>query len=210
MLLEILIAATLAVNVIGGGLLVKWLVHHIKALEGTVKAQGETLRTIGTLNDTLLKVLGALDPERWAKEVTVYKDLTDKKVAALMEEAERKFRAERGVFAGHTVDAIDRMWDMYGEAIEVVLRYMPWVPKGHRVQVITETKLPDIMKKKLTDMAVESPEWPTALGSDGLLGLLVSGGGSSGLTGLLAKEGYAAAARAYAEEKPTGGAEGDK
>ncbi len=168
-LVQTLIAVNLAVSIIGGSFLVKWLVRHIRALEGTVKAQGETLATVTKLNDTLVNVFKAVDPERWAKEVTLYKDLVDRKAAAIVEEAERKFQEEKTTLSSRADEAMKRRGEYYGEAISLALRFMPWVSVSRRAQEIAETKLPDDVKTTLTQMAGEAPEW-SAGGLRGRLG----------------------------------------
>ena len=193
-LLQTLIAVNLAVSIIGGGILVKWLVRHIRALEGTVKAQGETLATVTGLNNTLVNVFKAVDPDRWAKEVTIHKELADKKAAAIVEEAERKFREERTALSGQTVEAVQRMGDLYKEALDMALRFMPWVPKSHRLVVIAEANLTDREKKTLTDLATENADWSA-------LGQWWSRGAELGdVSRLVGQGGYIAAAQKLARE----------
>ncbi len=155
MLLEILIAANLVISIIGALIVGRW----VYALKGTVAAQAATIATIQQVNETVVRVFTALDPERWAKEVTVHKELADRKAAALVEEAERKFREEKTAFSSLAREAINRMSDHYGEALEMAFRFMPWVPKSQRALVIAQTKLPDNVKATMTEMAAESPEW---------------------------------------------------
>jgi hypothetical protein len=182
MMLEIMIGVNLVVSIIGGGILVKWLVRHIralegtvKALEGTVKAQAETITTIKHVNETVVNVFTALDPERFLREVNVHKELADRKAAAIVEDAERKFRDERTAFSSVAVEMMQRMAEDYGEALSLALRFMPWVSKSHRALVIAETKLPDRVKASITEMAAQAPEW-SAGGPRGL-GLLLESGG---------------------------------
>lgn len=204
MMLEALIAANLAVSVIGGAVLVKWLVRHIRALEGTVKAQGETLATVTGLNNTFVNVFKAVDPDRWAKEVTVHKELADRKAAALVEEAERKFREERTALSSQTLEGVERMADLYGEAMSLALRFMPWVPKGHRPALIAGTKLTDHVKTGLTEMAESElvPDW-SAGGFRGLGALLASTTGTTeGRVGTTLLTGATAETKDQAAETP--------
>jgi hypothetical protein len=103
----------------------------------------------------VVKVFKALDAERFLRHVTAYKELVDKKAAAIVEDAEREFREKRTA----TVEEIKRLSEQYGESLGMVLQLMPWVPKSHRALVIAQTKLPDPLKKGLADWAAGAPEW---------------------------------------------------
>jgi hypothetical protein len=47
----------------------------------------------GSLVDGLSRISKASDPERWAKEVAIHKELADQKAAAIVEEERRKGEA---------------------------------------------------------------------------------------------------------------------
>ena len=164
MMLEILIGANLLISIIGALIVGRW----VYALKGTIEAQAATIATIQQVNETVVKVFMALDPERFIRHVTAYQELADRNAAAIVKDAERKFREERTA-------ALDRMTENYGQALEIALRFMPWVSKSHRAQEIAETKLPDNVKTMLTEMADKAPEW-SAGGLRGL-GLLLESGG---------------------------------
>ena len=169
MILEALITANLIISIIGALIVGRW----VYALKGTVAAQAATIATIQQVNETVVKVFLALDPERWAKEVTVYKELADRKAAAIVEEAERGFREERTALSSQAMKALEGMAHLYGAALGMAIRFMPWAPKSHRVAVIAETKLLDDDLTMLTEMADKAPEW-SAGGLRGLGSLLES------------------------------------
>jgi hypothetical protein len=91
--LEVVVVASIAaVNVIGCGVLVRWLVRQINALKGAVAAHEQTIQAVGTLNRTVLEVFKG--PERWAKEVEIHKRLADEKAAALVEREREKWERQ--------------------------------------------------------------------------------------------------------------------
>lgn len=160
----VLTAAVLAVNLIGGTILVRWLVRTIKALESTVSAQGQTIATIGQINTTVLEVFKAMDPERWAKEVEIHKKLTDEKLEALLERKGREIEAQA---TEAREEAIRHLKNFVHLGIELI----PYVPKHLRITVISGLAIPDDMKIVFLDYAEEVPD---------------RGAGGSGLDSLLA------------------------
>lgn len=135
------VACIAAVNLIGLGVLVRWLVRHIhvlegnvRVLEGTVQAQQETLDTIGGLNRMAIEVIKAMDPERWAKEVQIHKDLADKKAAALIEDEKQRIAKGTGAAIG---DVLGRYEAIFGLTLSV----MPYIPKAQRAGLIRASVL---------------------------------------------------------------------
>jgi hypothetical protein len=155
--LEILIVVNLAVSLVGGAIVVKW----VRALKGTVDAQAETITTIQKVNETVLNVFTALDPERYAREVATYKDLADKKTTALVEEAQRQAEAQRTALADKAGQVMVTLSEMYGEALGLAVGFMPWVPKKRRADMVAEAKLPGDVKKNVMDLAEKAPDWST-------------------------------------------------
>jgi hypothetical protein len=63
--------------------------QQVGALHGTVKAQAETLKTVGDLNRIALEMAKAFDPKKFADAVTTYQQLVDKNAEAALEDARR-------------------------------------------------------------------------------------------------------------------------
>jgi len=158
-MMETLIAANLIISIIGALILGRW----IYALKGTIDAQAATITTIKQVNETVVQVFMALDPERWAKEIKVHKEFADRKAAAIVEEMERKFREKKSTFTEQAKDRIRTFVENYEAVLGLVIRFMAWVPGQSRVELITGMNLPDSVKKTLTDAAREAPEPTVAL-----------------------------------------------
>jgi hypothetical protein len=165
---EVIASALLAVNVIGLGGLVVWLRRQINAmqgtigaLKGTVDAQKEALGAVGKINDTVLSVFTAMDPERWAKEVKTHKELADLKVERLLEEQRRSSEAsEKDLRARNQRLRID-----VGALVLQQTLLIPYVPKDQRIKILRTTKLDEDVRKILIEYAEEIPEIrPTAAG----------------------------------------------
>src|SRR5713101_3123004 len=139
------------VNVIGGGLVIRWLARQIRALKGTVDAQTETLKTIGEVNRTVLEVFKAMEPRRWAEEVQVHKKLADEKAAALVDEARRQFEKDK--------ETLQETLKGYQEAVGVGLSLLPYVPKEERQKAVDDTAAPDSIKKVFLEVAATAPDW---------------------------------------------------
>ena len=152
------------VNVVGGGLVIRWLGKQINALKGTVDAQDKTLKTIGQVNQTLLEVFKAMDPERWAKEVQIHKQLADEKAHAIVDQERQKLAdvwrqmAQAGASAERTLrlaeSAVDRLSD-YAFASATLLQY---IPKGLRDRVIDDLQIKDDIKSRFRTFSVDVPD----------------------------------------------------
>jgi len=149
------------VNVVGGGLVIWWLVKQINALKETVETQDETLKTIGQVNQTLLAVFKAMDPERWAKEVQIHKQLADEKAHAIVEQERQKLADEWRQAAGSAErtlrlaeSAVDRLSD-YAFASATLLQY---IPKGLRDRVIDELQIKEDIKRRFRTFSVDVPD----------------------------------------------------
>jgi hypothetical protein len=164
MTLEYLVGAVLAVNVIGGLILGKW----VHALKGTVDAQAATIATMGLVNETVLKVFTALDPERFVREATAYKDLVDRKAAALVEDAERQSQTARE-------ETVQLLHHMYAEALGLALRFVAWVPKRYRAEVVLGIKMPDEVKGSIMEIADNAPDWSGGAPLGGGLSVILAG-----------------------------------
>ena len=152
------------VNVVGGGLVIRWLVRQIEALKGTVDAQDKTLKTIGQVNQTLVEVFKTMDPERWAKEVQIHKQLADEKARAIVDQERQKLAdewrqmAQAGASAERTLrlaeSAVDRLSD-YAFASATLLQH---IPKGLRDRVIDDLQIKDDIKSRFRTFSVDVPD----------------------------------------------------
>lgn len=149
-MLEVLIAANLVVCIIGGVILGRW----VYALKGTVDAQAATITTMKQVNETVLNVFRTLDPERFAREVNVHKQLADDRAKALVEEAQRKFVDERKAMS----EGIRELIRLYALGTAASFYLMRYVPKSQRAQVIGEMKVPEEVKSTLLEFAERAPE----------------------------------------------------
>ena len=159
------LGAIVVINFIGLSVLVSWLVRTIRALqgnvaalEGTVRAQEQHIKSIAEINRSVVEVFKAMDPERWAKEVRYHKELADRRVETIIEEARRKLESDR---QSMTEDANRRAKES-GEAflacLTFLLELIPYVLKTHRDLMIAKAKLGDDFKGVLRDYAARVPE----------------------------------------------------
>jgi hypothetical protein len=137
------VAAIAAVNLIGLGVLVRWLVVQINALKGTVDAlkgtvaaQEQTIKTIGTVNQAVLEVFKATDPERWAKEITIHKRLADDKAQAIVEQARAEFDRSQAARDQNIKEALAYQAGVTEDYIRIVMTLLPYVAKPLRVAVL--------------------------------------------------------------------------
>ena len=152
------------VNVVGSGLVIRWLVRQIEALKGTVAAQTETLSTIGQVNRALLEVFKAMDPERWAKEVQIHNPLAEEKARAIVAQERQKLADEwrqmtqAAASAERTLrlaeSAVDRLSD-YAFASATLLQY---IPKGLRDRVIDDLQIKEDIKRRFRTFSVDVPD----------------------------------------------------
>lgn len=154
----------------------KWLVRHINALKGTVEAQGRTLETVGKLNEALIKVFTALDPERWAKEVEVHKRLADQKVEALLAEGQRKFEEEKKALTGRSSEALDAAVNGWPASLTAAFRLLAYIPRNLRATIIRDMPIPGWLRGNLLQAADEFPELRTPLELKGLADILAESG----------------------------------
>jgi len=147
------------VNVIGGGLVIRWLVRQINALKGTVAAQDATLKTIGEVNRTVLEVFRAMDPQRWAKEVQIHKRFADEKAQAIIEDERRKYEREKEETARRGKDAVAFLFEETQRYIGAIIDLMPYVPKETRQSVLKEMRVSEHIRRILTEVADRSPDW---------------------------------------------------
>jgi hypothetical protein len=73
--------------------------HQIKALKTTIDAQARSLEAVDRVNKAALALVKAFDPERFAKQMTIYKDLVDRNTTALLEDDRQ--RANRNLDSLH-------------------------------------------------------------------------------------------------------------
>jgi len=105
-------------------------------------------------------VFKALDPDRWAKEVEVHKRLADEKANALVEEAQRKFDAEKNVMSKRESAAVTKLLLLYGEAVSAAVTLLAWIPKSRRLKAIEGAGLSadSPLKPTLLRDAQEAPD----------------------------------------------------
>jgi hypothetical protein len=158
-----LLSAILVVNLIGGGVLVRWLVRHIGALEGTVATQAKTLQTVEGLNTTVLNVIKAIDPDRWAREVSAYKELIDSKAAAFIEEERRKIARQQQGTVQQVGAVLKMVADENARHYKLILSLLPFVPKANRLAAIRGADLSEPSRQGLLQSAESAPEWSLSL-----------------------------------------------
>lgn len=151
-----------AVNVIGGAVLIRRLTQQISALKGTVEAQQEQIKTIAEVNRVAVEVFKAMDPERWAREVKVHKELADRKAEAMVEEARREFERDKAATGERAVQAMKQVWELYEGALAVGMKLVPYVPQNIRLGAILTSSGPDHVKDAYLDVAQKAPDWSRA------------------------------------------------
>ena len=134
----------LLVEIVGFGI-TGWVIWGLKS---TVDAQGKTLSAIGEINRTVLEVFKVLEPERWAKEVRVHKQLADEKAAAFVEQERRK------AFVAVTT-AVDYFVGYVGASFVL----MAYVPAEERAQIIESMEVKREVKDRLLQQAADAPDW---------------------------------------------------
>jgi hypothetical protein len=162
---DMVTTAAVALNIIGGVILVRWLVRtigamqrNITALEGTVRAQEQTLQAVGQINKTVLEVFQTLDPKRWATEVEVHKQFADERAAATIERAQRQREQEKAKFAKETVAEMRGMILTFGPYVKLASEFLAYVPKNQRLIAIEQAGLDDESKAAMLRQAEETPE----------------------------------------------------
>ena len=139
-------------NLAGVMLLMKW----ISALKGTVAAQETALKTLSSLNTTVLEIIKALDPERWAKEVQIHKRLADEKVASLVEAERRRFEESRRTDMTGLASIFEEEFE---RLYTVMFGFLIQTPKRRRADIINGVAgLRDNMRGRLLKSAEELPD----------------------------------------------------
>ena len=149
---EMLLWAMLVLDVLGFGGLIYWMRQRIGALEAVVATQTKTLDTVNGLNRIVLEVIQALDPERWAKEVKVHKELADQKVEALIESERRERQKELQTASAFALDVTKTH-------INDVFELLPYIPQSHRAPAIAKLGFDAEVKKVLYTYAEQAPEY---------------------------------------------------
>jgi hypothetical protein len=114
---------------------IRALKGNVTALEGTVRAQRDALDALGGLNKTALEVVKAIDPERWAKEVTIHKELNDKKTEAVIEGARRRLDQDMT----QATAAAQVMGAKYQHSLVLSIGLLCYVPMGLRDKALRES-----------------------------------------------------------------------
>src|SRR5258705_2163173 len=155
---EILLFVQVILYVLGLGGLVYWLVRQIRALKGTLSAQGETIRAqtegmkaqaeILTGLEGLLKTMDTLlkstDEPKMLERLRAYKDFVDhEKEISLQAITETKQTFEQLIrSAGEAIISVDR-----------VDRILSWNPAAERILGASEV---DMLGKSIIDILPES------------------------------------------------------
>jgi hypothetical protein len=79
---------------LGAGIVIYRMKQQIGALDGTVRAQAEALKTIAELNKIALETAKAFDPKKYTEALNTYQDLIERKAEALVDDARRAFARE--------------------------------------------------------------------------------------------------------------------
>jgi len=172
-----LVAALVALNVIGGGILIRWLVKQVQALEGTVRtqgqtigAQGEALKAADQTFRMLNELLKALDLEQWAKRFESHRKLVEAEGEAKLEAARRELRDELEAAQSRgqqTMDVFRKSLDSY---MGLAIASLAYAPRSERAGLIDRSELPDGVTQTLKDWAALAPETP----AERALGVLAS------------------------------------
>ncbi|HEY7250756.1 MAG TPA: hypothetical protein VIG37_09670 [Methylomirabilota bacterium] len=153
--------ALFVLDLLGFGGLLFWINRQIVALKGTVDAQAETLRTLQGLNQTALEVVKGVDPERWAAEVRIHKDLADQKAQALIDEARREFDQEKKSTLEKQARVAQVFRDQYSAALQLAFGLIAYIPKHSRMAAIEERDVPKDLKELYLKLAEKSPDRST-------------------------------------------------
>lgn len=158
---SVLLWAQFAVNVLGLGGLVFWMRHQMIALRGTIAAQTTALQALEGLNRTALEVVKGVDPERWAAEVRIHKELADRKAQALIDEARQKFDQEKRSVQEKQAEFVRFISDEYRAALRLAFGLIAYIPKEVRAAAINERGVPEDLRKLCLEVAEASPDWST-------------------------------------------------
>jgi hypothetical protein len=161
----VILSAALALNIIGGTILVGWLVRTIRALqgnitalEGTVKAQEHTLQAVGQINRTVLEVFKVLDPERWAAEVEVHKKFADARAAATIEQTQQRYKRELETAEQNTRLTVQGVTHWFTPYVKLTLNFLAYVPMAQRRAAIEAAGFEEEAKAVMLREAEQTPE----------------------------------------------------
>ncbi len=151
---DVLLVVLIAVNLMGGVLLRQW----INSLRGTVEAQKTALDSVQRVVDAAMTVFKASDPERWAKEVAVHKDLADRKAASIVEDERRKAEERVQQVDGRARVFVEQLAQAQREAIGAAIRLLAEIPRASRQQIVLELQVSPPIKQAFLKAAEELPE----------------------------------------------------
>lgn len=151
---DVLLLILIAVNLVGGYLLRQW----INSLRGTVEAQKTALDTVQRVVDAAMSVFKASDPERWAKEVAIHKELADQKAAAIVEDERRKSEERIQQVDGRARTFIEQLGRLHSEALGAAIRLLAEIPRESRAQIVGEMRLSPSTNEALLRAATELPD----------------------------------------------------
>lgn len=144
--IEFLMWVLLVLDVLGFGGLIVWLKQRIKALEGTVNAQGKTIDAQGqalkAAEETfgmLHRLMETLDVERWAKRYESHSKIVEAEAEAKLEAARRALQREVEEVQAMGNQTAEVWMGLSGSYLGLALASLDYVPRSERAALIDET-----------------------------------------------------------------------
>jgi uncharacterized membrane protein len=156
--MDVTTIAILVVEIVGfagAGFVIYRMKQQIGALDGTVRAQAEALRTIAEVNKIALETAKAFDPKKYTEALNAYQDLIERKAGALVDDARRAFEREHKEAREQAEESI-REFNMMMRAAFELLAYV--APIKRREAVNGSATMTKQMKEWFLSLADVAPD----------------------------------------------------
>jgi hypothetical protein len=163
--MEVLLWAVLVLDVLGFGGLIAWLKQRIKALDGTVNAQGNTIdaqgqslkaaeQTFGMLH----KLMETLDVEQWARRYESHSKIVEAEGEAKVEAARRELRRDLEAAKRQGQQTMEWMGKEMDTFTDLIIASLGRLRRSERLALIDGSALPDGMKQIFAKWAASQPD----------------------------------------------------
>ena len=164
-MVETLLLVQTVLYILGLGGLVYWLTRQIRALQGTldaqaetIKAQGEMLTSFETLVRTIQGVLESTDEPKMLARLKAYKEFVDREKETALQDQARQFSEEKEKMSQAQLESLELLNSVALGYIDFAGKLLPYVPLEERKKRIDELDLPGSIKKRLYRMAETAPD----------------------------------------------------
>ncbi len=168
---EIVLLVVYILGTCGLGYWISALKGAVSAQEKTIVAQGESLKNLQSLLQTMQIVLESTDAPKMLERFEAYRKLVDEEKAVVLQQHARRFDEEKKHLSQSAVKFFREVSEVTSSAFSLIVDLMLYAPPELRKKIIDSSKLPPDYQAMVHRSADAAPDLSLPENRRGLLAL---------------------------------------